>query len=193
VKNLRLGLDMDEVVMDFYAAFRQEVYETLHKEVPKYPTTWEIQDGWGLTKKETDHLWNKIKATKDWFYLKEPSLPDAVKIVQYLTYHNTCYFITSRPQTLGLTAEVQACLQLETLGVRYPQVIVSRQKGLVAAALELDAFIDDKWQNCRDVSIASPKTKVFLKELPQSDSLPVLDGWTPVKDLIEFSNKIKEL
>lgn len=185
---------MDGVVMNFTSAARQQVMELFHREVPEFTTTWAFTEGnWRLSKEEDAKLWETIGNSVDWFYAQEGPLPDAVRNLYGLTQLHTCYFITTRPQTLGRTTEVQTAWQLDDLGVRWPQVIVTKDKGPIARDLKLDAFIDDKWENCRDVSIASPNTKIFIRQWEYNKELPLLDGWTPVASLAEFAEKIKEL
>ena len=63
------------------------------------------------------------------------------------------FFVTSRP---GLRAKLQTeRWLLYTMDFACPTVIVSRQKGLVAAALGIDLIVDDKPENVREVMLAA--------------------------------------
>jgi uncharacterized HAD superfamily protein len=48
-------------------------------------------------------------------------------------------------------------------------VLISSEKGLCARALNLDYYIDDKWENCVDVGMES-NTKVYLLDRPWNQS-----------------------
>jgi hypothetical protein len=51
---------------------------------------------------------------------------------------------------------------LEAHGFQYPSVyVVQRSRGKIADALQLDAFVDDRPENCLDIAVES-KAKVLL-------------------------------
>jgi hypothetical protein len=51
---------------------------------------------------------------------------------------------------------------LEAHGFQYPSVyVVQRSRGKIADALHLDAFVDDRPENCLDIAVES-KAKVLL-------------------------------
>ena len=71
-------------------------------------------------------------------------------------------FLTSRPPTSGETTQVQTQRWLESKGFARPSVyVVKGSRGLIAAALDLDAVIDDRMENCMDV-VADSKARAVL-------------------------------
>ena len=70
-------------------------------------------------------------------------------------------------------------------------VIVTKNKGEVCRALELDAFIDDKPSNCEDVvnEVIRP-IKVFLHDASHNQGFIGRDI-RRVKDLSEFFQRIR--
>ena len=106
------------------------------------------------------------------------------------------YFITDRFDTKGLSATRQTVDWIAYYLVGRPPagVIVAKKKGPVAAALGLDAFLDDKPENCLDVCDAVPNCRVYLCTLPHNLSYKQIDGnYLPrVADFNEFAKLILE-
>ncbi len=71
-------------------------------------------------------------------------------------------FLTTRPATAGELVQLQSQRWLEAHGFQYPSVfVVKRSRGRIADALALDAFVDDRPENCLDIAVES-KAKVIL-------------------------------
>ena len=71
-------------------------------------------------------------------------------------------FLTTRPSTAGELVQLQSQRWLEAHGFQYPSVfVVQRSRGKIADALQLDAFVDDRPENCLDIAVES-KAKVIL-------------------------------
>jgi uncharacterized HAD superfamily protein len=164
-KRLKLGVDMDEVIVDFISAFRQEAEKVCFRSLNPDPGAWDFTHGnWGLTTAQLAETWNRITTTGHWFYLNCDALPGVVKNLPWLIDNHEVYFITSRPETAGFTAQKQTQMSLYDLGVQFPTVIVTYSKGLIVDALGLDAFVDDKPENLLDVAAHSPDTKLFVMD-----------------------------
>ena len=71
-------------------------------------------------------------------------------------------FLTTRPSSAGDLVQLQSQRWLEANGFQYPSVyVVHRSRGKIADALQLDAFVDDRPENCLDIAVES-KAKVLL-------------------------------
>ncbi|MGH9143751.1 MAG: hypothetical protein ACRD2I_21665, partial [Vicinamibacterales bacterium] len=71
-------------------------------------------------------------------------------------------FLTKRPETAGVTAQVQSQRWLENKGFALPSVfVVQGSRGRIAAALGLDFVVDDRPENCLDV-VADSKARAIL-------------------------------
>jgi hypothetical protein len=71
-------------------------------------------------------------------------------------------FLTTRPPTKGDLVQLQSQQWLDAHGFHYPSVfVVQRSRGKIADALHLDAFVDDRPENCLDIAVES-KAKVIL-------------------------------
>jgi 5'(3')-deoxyribonucleotidase len=185
---LKIGIDMDGVVMDFVSAFKQEAETVLHKKFPAVNTDWDFKD-WGITKEDSSKVWRRIRDTEDWFYLYLAALPGASACLPYLDQLHDLYFVTTRIETLGLSAKRQTQLSLYELGVEYPTVIVTKDKGAISRDLLLDMFIDDKPENLTNIHEASPKTKAFLREQAYNEDFD--EPWvTRVASLDDFVKKV---
>jgi hypothetical protein len=63
----------------------------------------------------------------------------------------------------GDTVQIQSQRWLEAQGFRLPSVfVVRRSRGKVADALELDAVVDDRPENCLDVAVDSKAKPILI-------------------------------
>jgi uncharacterized HAD superfamily protein len=192
-KRLRLGLDVDEIIVDFIAAFRQEAEAVLGRSFKLPPDSWAFNN-WKITRKEIHTVWNHIKETDNWFFNNCTTLPFVAENLPWLTENHEVYFITARIPTAGFSIQQQTQMHLSEIGVQFPTVLVERNKGPIAAALKLDAFVDDKIENLIDVDNATEyKTKIFLMNQPHNESFQEPAHWTRVHDFEEFVQHIQEM
>lgn len=187
-RRLKLGVDMDGVIVDFTSAFKEEAETVLHRQMPKIKPTWAFSN-WGITKEERERVWNRIVNTDDWFYYNCNAYPGVSQLLPWLTEQHEVFFITTRAETGGMSVQRQTQMHLADLGVQFPSVIVTSNKGAVAAALQLDAFVDDKTSNVQSVVDQSPTTKVFQVESYEGQKGP----WPQLESFKEFCEKIDEL
>ena len=72
-------------------------------------------------------------------------------------------FVTQRPGTSGRTQQLQTQHWLRRHGFEYPSVYTTiGSRGTIAAALTLDAHIDDRLQNCVDVATDSKAWPILV-------------------------------
>ncbi len=110
-------------------------------------------------------MWEDIKRD-NWFWENLPTFDYTIKAGRDLghMWEDDLYYITSRP---GIRAKAQTESWLMSIGITWPTVLIcNRGKGEVAAALDLDYYIDDKIENCNDVKHFSPSTRVYLFTQP---------------------------
>lgn len=166
MKRLRIGIDLDGVVADFCARYRQLTLDTFNKpDPPDMPqTNWDPP--W-VSKEEDDLIWKQIRGTQDFWLSLGPE--KGTSLLTEASYLCDIYFITTRTPTLGQATETQSQRWLYThFDIRYPQVIVTRKKGEVAAALDLFAFIDDKPSNLDRIQAEAPTCArtTYLRDKP---------------------------
>jgi uncharacterized HAD superfamily protein len=155
-----LGVDLDGVVANYAFTFSQLLRELYGKTLPlvnedDFGLDWDWAKWYPLTKEQIDgayleempkveNFWMKLKLMDeaDWTYFKDQ--------VQSLKKTNV-YFITSRISTEGYSVVKQSQKWLIEKGFENPNVIVHNYKGPVVKALNIKAFIDDKFGNCADV------------------------------------------
>lgn len=164
---LKVGFDMDGLSANFNAAFIPFVVahtgrDLFHPEDVLDPPVWDYPELRGYTHKELNEVWRSI-ATSDTFWFGLQPLPDFHQFRDRMTMaclRHDAYFITSRP---GRTAKKQTERWLtKHLGLETPTVLIAKDKGLVARALHLNAYIDDKFENAMDVAFHSPGTRSYL-------------------------------
>jgi hypothetical protein len=166
---LRIGFDMDGVIADFATAFREIEKDLLLGEsggAVEPPEDEQQREGRSRSelRRRRDLIWERIRATPDFWTTLQPSAPGAVERIHalMLAHRWEVFFITQRPSTAGATVQRQTQQWLVTHGYDLPSVLaISGSRGAAAAALRLDYHVDDSSQHCLDV-IADSKARTIL-------------------------------
>jgi hypothetical protein len=117
-----------------------------------------------LTGRQQMQLWDHVKKIPDfWTTLAELEPGIIARIARTATERRwEVIFLTTRPSTAGELVQLQSQRWLEAHGFHFPSVyVVQRSRGKIADALGLDAFVDDRPENCLDIAVES-KAKVLL-------------------------------
>jgi len=183
---LRIGFDLDGTVADMYSALHKEAIALFGERVlersanakarvmpegagdsssepAKSPTTVAMNE-LRLTSAEQDQLWGHVKKIENfWTTLPEMEPGIISRIAKTAAKRQwEIIFLTTRPSTAGELTQLQSQRWLDAHGFRYPSVmVVKRSRGRIADALQLDAFVDDRPENCLDIAVES-KAKVIL-------------------------------
>lgn len=161
---LRLGVDIDGVLADFRAAFRDAARESLRRDIPLEPGS----DGAALSHADIDRVWAHIARTPNWWMsvkAYEPSEIANLYAIARAGKWEIC-FLTKRPASAGDAVQFQTQWWLEQQGFYLPAVItVPGSRGDLANALRLDLVVDDQFVNCAEVIGAGPtKALLMLRE-----------------------------
>jgi hypothetical protein len=117
-----------------------------------------------LTARQQMQLWDHVKKIEN-FWSTLPELePGIISRIAKAALERRweVIFLTTRPSTAGELVQMQSQRWLEAHGFQYPSVyVVQRSRGKIADALHLDAFVDDRPENCLDIAVES-KAKVVL-------------------------------
>lgn len=186
---LRVGFDLDGTVADMYFALRREAIKLFGEEVlrksepvatkpqqagkqeptpePKAEddqTAAEALQELHLTSRQQSQLWDHVKQIEN-FWTTLPELEPGIisRIAKAASDRRwEIIFLTTRPSTKGELVQLQSQRWLEAHGFHYPSVfVVQRSRGKIADALHLDAFVDDRPENCLDIAVES-RAKVIL-------------------------------
>jgi len=118
-----------------------------------------------LSGRQEDQLWRHVRSIENFWESLAEIEPGAVARLALAAADRRweVLFITKRPDTAGATAQVQTQRWLQSRGFPLPSVcVVSGSRGLVAAALALDAVIDDRVENCLDIAIDSAARAILV-------------------------------
>ena len=159
------GIDLDGCLANFESGFAPILTDltgiTFPLDEPTFPEVWQWPTlhltNSGMSEKEAKAVesaaWKRV--TQDpafWLSLKPyPETASTLKSLTRLTAEgHEIYFITHRP---GANPKRQSEIWLEINGYKResPTVLVSGEKGFLAAGLGLDFFIDDKPENHEQV------------------------------------------
>jgi hypothetical protein len=183
---LRIAFDLDGTVADMYFALRREAIAIFGDEVLRKaePQSARPQDAvkteeaaeqkvdpddtvlheLHLTARQQSELWDHVKKVEN-FWTTLPELEPGIisRIARAAADRRwEIIFLTTRPSTAGELVQLQSQRWLAAHGFAYPSVyVVHRSRGKIADALGLDAFVDDRPENCLDIAVDS-KAKVIL-------------------------------
>jgi uncharacterized HAD superfamily protein len=185
---LRVGFDLDGTVADMYSALHREAVALFGEEVLRdaAPTSTSPQEAGAesgdapkpedertpklamqelhLTARQQSQLWEHVKGIEN-FWMTLPELEPGIiaRIAKTASDRRwEVIFLTTRPASAGALVQLQSQQWLDAHGFPYPSVfVVHRSRGRIADALQLDAFVDDRPENCLDIAVES-SAKVIL-------------------------------
>ncbi len=118
-----------------------------------------------LSARQQSRLWQQCRATRNFWETLDECEPGAVRRIQKLAHDLRwdVIFVTQRPSSAGRTQQLQTQHWLRRRGFEYPAVYTTiGSRGAIAAALTLDAHIDDRLQNCVDVATESKAWPILV-------------------------------
>lgn len=183
---LRVAFDLDGTLADMERVLRRRAEELFPNEASEGPVESGASEdarraagtpkpdptNLDLTPSEWRRLWAHVRRTED-FWLALPEMDEG--IVAHIAALAAArrwevVFLTTRPKVRGQTTQVQSQKWLEAHGFARPSVfVVQRSRGLIAHALELDAVVDDRLENCVDVALESKAVAILIR--PSSAAL----------------------
>lgn len=179
--SLVIGCDLDGVTCDFNSSYAP-LLRDIGLDIPyidnvTYPNTWYYERAAGATRAEEDNVWETIRASHNFWSSLQPHdggfefLTNLNDLDVHSDVDISIYFVTTRA---GYKVKAQTEAWLQQHGMEYPTVIISKYKGQVCKALDIDLYIDDKNENCHAVYNEAPKTKCFMLGRPWNAQLPAV-------------------
>jgi hypothetical protein len=118
-----------------------------------------------MTSRQQRRLWRHVESIENFWEGLVELEPGVVERLARLTSDRRweIIFLTKRPESAGVTAQVQTQRWLESHGFRMPSVyVVQGSRGRIAAALALDVVVDDRPENCLDVVVDSKARAILI-------------------------------
>lgn len=189
---LRVAIDLDGTIADLSRAMHdiaKQKFRRLQEAEPADPPPAASEgvalperprlSGLGLSAHDLERLWTHVLKIRD-FWTTLPEVDDGIVTrIQRLADERRweVLFITTRPAAAGRTTQVQSQDWLVAKGFRHPSVyVVKGSRGKVAEALDLDAVIDDRPENCLDVATESAAKAVLVWPRPLDRLGPGVQG-----------------
>lgn len=221
---LRVGFDLDGTVADMYSALRREAVALFGEDVlrkAEYQSTKPQEAGkeqtpaekkieedeavamqeLHLTSRQQMQLWDHVKGIEN-FWTTLPELEPGIisRIARAaLDRRWEVIFLTTRPSTAGELVQLQSQRWLEAHGFQFPSVfVVQRSRGKIADALQLDAFVDDRPENCLDIAVES-KAKVILvwhgnlKDVPAGAKRLGVRPVSTIRDAVQLLEQLDDV
>ena len=183
---MRIGFDLDGVLADLHTAFARtakQLYPELDdaaiesgdigssppdtsdgqaavEEAPPAP-----EQDVPLSRQQSDAVWAHLEAMENFWETLGEIEPGAIRRLAQLAEDRRweVIFITSRPNSAGLTVQRQSQRWLRQLGFDLPSVfVVHGSRGRVCDALRLDVLVDDRPDNCLDVVLESKAGAILV-------------------------------
>jgi hypothetical protein len=187
--SLRIAFDMDGTVADMYSVLRRETARLFgpapqpgeagspgpvagDASTPAAPGP--ALDALHLTARQQVQLWDHVKQLENfWMTLPEVEPGIIARIASVARERRwDVLFITTRPSSAGDTTQLQTQRWLARHGFELPSVfVVQRSRGRLADALQLDAVVDDRPDNCLDVA-ADSRARPLLVWPGNLDAVP---------------------
>jgi hypothetical protein len=187
---LRVAFDLDGTLADMFGAleieaeklFGQAAVETNGNPagVSAAVTGGDIEgvnrglSRFNLTEQQRGRLWRRVSRIPDFWLTLSETEPGIIKRVAAVSEERRweVIFLTTRPAVAGATTQLQSQEWLVAHGFRWPSVyVVQRSRGRIAEALELDAVVDDRAQNCLDVALESTAQPILVRRVTEKDVL----------------------
>lgn len=191
----RIGFDIDGVFANFTAGYAPRLVERAQEDL--FPgglraflagdrEHWDYDRQSGYTDAEIRSVWQDITRDKTFWYAL-PEIEEAMTVLRAvwkdLNTKHEVYFVTAR---MGACVKLQTQAWFSTHGLHGATVLISPYKGRVADALDLDAYIDDRWENIRDVVQQSTRTQAALLDQPYNRRVTLDEGYTRVPSVAAF-------
>ena len=180
---LRLACDLDGTLADMNAALEREAQRifgepidvgahtpgvvtasTRHRSVASDESSADVSRR-PLVDRERSRLWSHVSEIDNfWETLLEIESGAVARLAATAAVQGwEILFLTRRPDTAGDTVQVQSQRWLRAHGFEWPSVcVVSESRGKIAASLSLDVVIDDRPDNCVDVTADSSAMSVLV-------------------------------
>jgi hypothetical protein len=128
-----------------------------------------------LTHREYSYLWSYVRRVENfWETLKEIEPGGLARFSETARARGwEVIFITQRPASAGDTTQRQSARWLAANGFELPSVyVMNGNRGALANTLHLDAFIDDRGENCIDIASESRTLPLLLWRGPRETAPP---------------------
>ncbi len=174
---LRVAIDLDGTVADLSRAMHDVAKKKFRKlQQPDASASVDDVDSavlmerprlrdLGLSAADLDRLWKHVLRQRNFWTTLDEMTDGIVARIQQLADERRweVLFITTRPPAAGATTQVQSQEWLASKGFRHPSVyVVKGSRGKVATALDLDAVVDDRPENCLDVATESAAKAILV-------------------------------
>ena len=175
---LRVAFDLDGTIADMHSVLRSEAERLFgppaaadvagngaEAEPGEADETASVPTGLTLSRAQQAELWDHVAGIDNfWCGLPEIESGIVARIAETaVTRRWDVIFLTTRPAVAGETVQAQSQRWLQDHGFALPSVfVVQRSRGKIADALELDAVVDDRPENCLDVALDSKAQGILI-------------------------------
>jgi len=165
---MNIAFDIDGILADFDAGW-WKVLQHIRRVSPRpLPEIWNWPLLAGYTAEEIEQSWQRIgQDAAFWVNLKPlPGCKYLSQMCKKLTQRHAVYFITTR--ACGPLVKQQTERWLSTHLHISPTVLLAKEKGPLAASLDIEVFVEDALRDMWDIHRWAPSTRIFLLDKPHN-------------------------
>lgn len=197
----KIAIDCDGVLANFIKAFTEEANKIWPGRFK--PDYWQSHSQWNfppelLSSKETNQVWERIKATPNWWMRLDAHADSvgALAIFFWTHRYNDVYIVTSRVETVGASIAFQTDTWIRACGVQpchnhlgIVGIPNSDNKAMFYRISGMEFSIDDKSETVEmcDAELDPKKHKAFLLDRPWNQDAKVKNR---VKTVEEYLKRI---
>lgn len=174
----KVGFDLDGCLANFPKAYEQTIIDVcggkdLFPKDVKYPPVWDWPQHYGYSDQEVKEAWDVIKQSKTFWRYLEPL--EGLQWARSVNHNlHDVYYITDR---VGILPKQQTQDWFSIQGIPRATVLITPRiapnpipyKDHVIKGLDLDCYIDDKWENCHAIWVMNPNCRVYCLTRPYNE------------------------
>ena len=166
MKRLKIGLDIDGVIVDYIQSMLPLLSEACNRRVVYHDIChWDVAKAVGIPEYRMNEVWAEMFNTPR--LLDAPPVEGALDGIKSLNEHELC-IVTGRPYMIkNLTEEWFA-----RYAIRYDQLLFARPGNKLSVANGIDVFIEDYYDEAVKLSEAGIYTLLYDRPWNQSLFLP---------------------
>jgi len=166
VKHLKIGLDIDGVIVDYAAVMLPLLSEVCDRPVTlRDVNAWDLKECLNIDDEAVEYIWQQTLGTE--LLLHAPPIEGAIDGLSRINHHEI-WIITGRPAAMQSLTESW----LHEREIKYDNIVFVENGSKMSAGPVFDLFVEDYLEEALIFASAGTLTLLFNQPWNQSTSLP---------------------